>query len=74
MRNQSHKMTVSIDEHTSHLEPLKAFYEELDKEGVTIEKLTDDRREQYQLQAINLTLEHVWNRNAHYRAALEAAA
>ncbi|WP_027085922.1 phenylacetate--CoA ligase family protein [Cohnella panacarvi] len=73
MRNQSHKMTVSIDEHTSHLEPLKAFFKALDQEGVTIEKLPDDRREQYQLQAINLTLEHAWNRNAYYRASLEAA-
>jgi len=73
MKSQSHKMTVSIDEHTSHLEPLKAFYAQLDTEGVTIEKLPNARREQYQLQAINLMLEHIWERNEYYRASLEAA-
>ncbi|MFC5530405.1 phenylacetate--CoA ligase family protein [Cohnella yongneupensis] len=73
MKTQSHKMTVSIDEHTSHLEPLRAFYQALDAEGVTIEKLPSERREHYQLQAINLTLEHIWNHNDYYRAALMEA-
>lgn len=73
MKTQSHKMTVSIDEHTSHLEELKSFFNRLDDEGVTIEKLPRERREQYQLQAINLTLRHVWEHNAFYRSALEQA-
>ncbi|MEF3307215.1 phenylacetate--CoA ligase family protein [Paenibacillus sp. GYB003] len=73
MKTQSHKMTVSVDEHTSHLEQLKSFYEQLDEEGVTIEKLPLERREQYQLKAINLTLRHVWDHNEYYRSALEQA-
>lgn len=73
MKTQSHKMTVSIDEHTSHLEQLKAFFGQLDDEGITIEKLPLERREQYQLEAINLTLQHVWHHNEYYRAMLEAA-
>ncbi|MFC5468819.1 phenylacetate--CoA ligase family protein [Cohnella suwonensis] len=73
MRNQSHKMTVSIDEHTSHLEQLRAFFDQLDEEGKTIEKLPRELREQYQLKAINLTLEHIWNHNEFYRSALEEA-
>lgn len=73
MKTQSHKMTVSIDEHTSHLEQLKAFFSQLDEEGVTIEKLPRQRREQYQLKAINLTLQHIWQHNEFYRSTLEAA-
>lgn len=73
MKTQSHKMTVSIDEHTSHLEQLKSFFHQLDEEGITIEKLPRERREQYQLEAINLTLQHVWDHNEFYRSALEQA-
>ncbi|RKP56223.1 phenylacetate--CoA ligase family protein [Cohnella endophytica] len=73
MRAQSHKMTVNIDEHASHLMQLKAFFNELDEARITIEKLPREKREQYQLQAINGTLEHIWNNNAFYRAALEEA-
>lgn len=73
MKTQSHKMTVSIDEHASHLAPLQAFYDELHAEGVTIEKLPRERLESYQLQALNLTLAHAWANNAHYRASMEAA-
>lgn len=73
MKTQSHKMTVSVDEHTSHLEQLKAFFAALDEEGVTIEKLPRERREQYQLKAINLTLRHVWEHNEYYRSRLEEA-
>lgn len=73
MKTQSHKMSVSIDEHSSHLEQLKSFFAELDHEGVTIEKLPLQRRNQYQLKAINLTLEHIWAHNAFYRSALEQA-
>ncbi|CAG7650252.1 Phenylacetate-coenzyme A ligase [Paenibacillus solanacearum] len=73
MKLQSHKMTVSIDEHASHLEQFKAFYKQLDDEGRTIEKLPRQRIEDYQLEAINATLAHVWNRNEHYRAKLEEA-
>ncbi|MFJ7729986.1 hypothetical protein ACIQXV_28285 [Neobacillus sp. NPDC097160] len=39
MKLQSHKMMVSIDEHSSHLEPFKGFFKQLDDEGRTIEKL-----------------------------------
>lgn len=73
MASQSHKMTVSIDKHSSHLEPLRAFFDQLDAEGRTIEKLPPAAREQYHLQAINLTLEHVWRHNAFYRSRLEEA-
>lgn len=73
MKTQSHKMTVSIDEHASHLEPLHAFYDELNAEGITIEKLPRERLERYQLQALNLTLAHAWANNAFYRASMEAA-
>lgn len=73
MKTQTHKMTVSVDEHTSHLEQLKAFFAQLDDEGVTIEKLPRERREQYQLQAINLTLRHIWEHNEFYRSKLEEA-
>ncbi|AJY73848.1 phenylacetate--CoA ligase family protein [Paenibacillus beijingensis] len=73
MRSQSHKMTVSIDEHSSHLEQLKAFYNQLDDEGRTIEKLPQQVRGDYQLKAINLTLEHVWKHNEFYRSAMTAA-
>ncbi|TNJ66558.1 phenylacetate--CoA ligase family protein [Paenibacillus hemerocallicola] len=73
MKTQSHKMTVSVDEHTSHLEQLKSFFSQLDDEGVTIEKLPRERREQYQLKAINLTLQHVWHHNEYYRAKMEEA-
>jgi len=73
LKTQSHKMTVSIDEHHSHLEQLKSFYAQLDAEGITIEKLPRERREAYQLEAINLTLKHVWEHNAFYRSKLEEA-
>jgi phenylacetate-CoA ligase len=66
-------MTVSVDEHTSHLEQLKAFFAQLDDEGVTIEKLPRERREQYQLKAVNLTLRHIWEHNEFYRSKLEEA-
>jgi phenylacetate-CoA ligase len=73
MRTQSHKMKVSIDEHKSHLEQLLTFFDQLDEEGITIEKLSRAQREEYQLKAINLTLEHIWNHNKFYRSALEEA-
>jgi phenylacetate-CoA ligase len=73
MKTQSHKMTVSVDEPASHLEPLKAFFGGLDAAGATIEKLTRQEREAYQLQALNLTLRHAWDNNAFYRASMEAA-
>ncbi|QGQ98761.1 phenylacetate--CoA ligase family protein [Paenibacillus psychroresistens] len=73
MKLQSHKMTVSIDEHSSHLEPFKVFFKQLDDEGVTIEKLPRQRIEDYQLKAINSTLAHIWNRNEYYRSQLVAA-
>jgi phenylacetate-CoA ligase len=66
-------MTVSIDEHTSHLEQLKSFFNQLDNEEISIEKLPREQREEYQLKAINLTLEHIWNNNEFYRVSLEAA-
>lgn len=73
MKLQSHKMIVSIDEHSSHLEEFKEFYKQLDDEGVTIEKLPRQRIEEYQLRAINATLAHVWNHNEFYRFKLEEA-
>lgn len=73
MKLQSHKMTVSVDEHSSHLEQFKQFFKQLDDEGVTIEKLPRQRIEDYQLEAVNATLAHVWNRNEYYRARLEEA-
>ncbi|WEK54863.1 MAG: AMP-binding protein [Candidatus Cohnella colombiensis] len=73
MKEQSHKMKVAIDEHRSHLEKLKKFYEDLDREGVTIETMPQPQREQYQLEAINLTLQHVWDNNEFYRLSLQSA-
>jgi len=73
MKRQSHKMTVTVDEHTSHLERLIPFFRELDAKGTTIETLPRPAIEAYQLEAINLTLAHVWENNAYYRARLEEA-
>ncbi|GAE93925.1 phenylacetate-coenzyme A ligase [Gracilibacillus boraciitolerans JCM 21714] len=70
MKIQTHKMTVSIDEHSSHLEQFKAFYKQLDEEGKTIECLSRQRKEGYQLKAVNATLEHVWEQNEYYRSRL----
>jgi phenylacetate-CoA ligase len=66
-------MTVSIDEHSSHLEQFKDFFKQLDDEGRTIEKLPRQRIEDYQYKAINATLAHIWNRNEYYRSKLEEA-
>ncbi|RLL40612.1 phenylacetate--CoA ligase family protein [Oceanobacillus piezotolerans] len=68
---QTHKMEVSIDKHSSHLEQFKPFYKQLDEEGKTIEKLPRERLEDYQLKAINATLAHVWEHNEYYRSKLE---
>jgi len=73
MKNHSHKMKVSIDDHSSHLEQFKDFFQNLDDDGVTIEKLPRAKIEEYQLKAINAGLAHVWNRNAYYRSKLEEA-
>lgn len=73
MKLQSHKMTVSVDEHSSHLEQFKAFFGSLDAEGVTIETLPRQRIEAYQLEAINATLRHAWSNNEHYRSAMVEA-
>ncbi|MFC4402443.1 phenylacetate--CoA ligase family protein [Gracilibacillus xinjiangensis] len=73
MKLQTHKMTVSIDEHSSHLEQFKQFYQRLDEEGKTIEKLPRQQIEDYQLKAVNATLAHVWNENEYYRSRLEEA-
>jgi len=73
MKLQSHKMTVSIDEHSSHLEQFIEYFKQLDDRGVTIEKLPRQEIEDYQLRAINATLAHVWNRNKYYRSQLENA-
>lgn len=73
MKFQTHKMTVSIDEHSSHLEQFKKFYKQLDDEGKTIEILPHQKIEDYQLKAVNATLAHVWNRNEYYRSMLEEA-
>lgn len=70
MKLQSHKMTVSVDEHTSHLERLKPFFQDLDAKGTTIETLPRAAIEAYQLKAINATLEHVWKNNEYYRSKL----
>ncbi|PWU69881.1 phenylacetate--CoA ligase family protein [Gracilibacillus dipsosauri] len=70
---QTHKMTVSVDKHSSHLEQFKDFYKELDDQGKTIENLPHEKIEEYQLKAINATLEHVWNENEYYRSRLEEA-
>ncbi|UOQ49700.1 AMP-binding protein [Gracilibacillus caseinilyticus] len=68
---QTHKMTVSVDEHSSHLEQFKAFYQQLDNEGKTIEKLPRELIDDYQLKAVNATLAHVWENNAYYRSMME---
>ncbi|MCI3920750.1 hypothetical protein MO973_10960 [Paenibacillus sp. TRM 82003] len=73
MITQSHKMTVSVDEHSSHLETFRLFFKRLDEEGVTIEKLPRDRIQSYQLKAVNATLAHAWDRNAFYHKKLEDA-
>ncbi|KAB8136767.1 phenylacetate--CoA ligase family protein [Gracilibacillus oryzae] len=73
MKGQTHKMTVSIDQHSSHLEQFKDFYEQLDDEGKTIEKLPRHQVEEYQLKAVNATLNHVWEHNEYYRSRLEEA-
>ncbi|WP_163538815.1 AMP-binding protein [Gracilibacillus sp. YIM 98692] len=70
---QTHKMTVSVDKHSSHLEQFKEFYKKLDDQGKTIEKLPHEKIEDYQLQAINATLAHVWNQNEHYHSRLKEA-
>ncbi|MDQ6421682.1 AMP-binding protein [Paenibacillus sp. LHD-117] len=71
MKLQTHKMTVSMDDHTSHLEQFKDFFKQLDDENKTIEKLPRQKIEDYQLKAINATLNHIWNRNEYYRSKLE---
>ncbi|UOQ83661.1 phenylacetate--CoA ligase family protein [Gracilibacillus salinarum] len=68
---QTHKMTVSVDEHSSHLEQFQAFYQQLDDEGKTIEKLPRELIDDYQLKAVNATLAHVWKNNAYYRSMME---
>jgi phenylacetate-CoA ligase len=73
MKFQTHKMTVSVDEHSSHLEQFKEFYKQLDDEGKTIEIISHQKIEDYQLRAVNATLAHVWNRNEYYRSLLEEA-
>ncbi len=73
MKFQTHKMTVSIDNHSSHLEQFKEFYQQLYDEGKTIEKLSHQQIEDYQLKAVNTTLAHVWNRNKYYHSTLEEA-
>ncbi|MBD1379819.1 phenylacetate--CoA ligase family protein [Metabacillus arenae] len=73
MKFQTHKMSVSIDEHSSHLEQFKEFYKQLDDEGKTIEILPHQKIEDYQLKAVNATLAHVWNRNEYYRSTLKEA-
>lgn len=73
MKFQTHKMTVSVDEHSSHLEQFKEFYKQLDDEGKTIEIISHQKIEDYQLRAVNATLAHVWNRNEYYRSTLEEA-
>ncbi|SDF49454.1 phenylacetate-CoA ligase [Paenibacillus sp. cl6col] len=73
MKAQTHKMKVTVDEHTSHLEQFKAFFTKLDEDGSTIEKLPRQKIEEYQLQAINATLAHVWDHNEYYRSKLEEA-
>src|SRR5687768_5231059 len=71
MKMQTHKMTVSMDDHSSHLEVFKQFFKALDDQSLTIEKLPRQDIESYQLQAINAALAHVWERNEYYRAKLE---
>jgi phenylacetate-CoA ligase len=66
-------MTVSIDEHSSHLEQFKDFFKQLDDEGRTIETLARHRIDDYHLKAINATLAHVWNKNEYYRSKLTEA-
>jgi phenylacetate-CoA ligase len=73
MKRQTHKMTVSIDEHSSHLEQFKDFFKQLDDEGRTIETLARQRIDDYHLNAINATLAHVWNKNEYYRSKLTEA-
>ncbi len=72
-KTQTHKMTVSVDRHSSHLEQFKDFYKELDDQGQTIEKLPHEEIEVYQLRAINATLRHVWNHNEYYHSKLAEA-
>lgn len=73
MKLQTHKMKVSMDDHSSHLEPFINFFKKLDDEGQTIEKLPRQRVEDYQLKAINATLSHIWHHNTYYRSKLEEA-
>ncbi len=73
MKVQTHKMTVSIDNQSSHLEVFKEFYQQLDEQGKTIEVLPRNEKEEYQLQAVNATLAHVWKQNKYYRQRLEEA-
>ncbi|MCH5583953.1 AMP-binding protein [Shimazuella sp. AN120528] len=73
MKFQTHKMTVSIDNHSSHLEQFKEFYKQLHDEEKTIEKLPHQNIEDYQLKAVNATLAHVWNRNEYYHSTLKKA-
>jgi phenylacetate-CoA ligase len=73
MKRQTHKMTVSVDEHSSHLEQFKDFFKQLDDEGITLETLPKQRIEDYQLKAVNATLAHVWHKNEYYRTMLEEA-
>ncbi|SES16289.1 phenylacetate-CoA ligase [Gracilibacillus ureilyticus] len=73
MKIQTHKMTVSIDEHSSHLEQFKDFYKRLDDEGKTIEKLPRHEIDDYHLKAVNAALGHVWEHNEYYRSLLEEA-
>lgn len=73
MKLQTHKMIVSLDAHSSHLDKFKDFFEKLDDEGRTIEKLSRQGIEEYQLNAINSTLSHIWNQNEYYKSKLTEA-
>lgn len=57
----------------THIQSLSSFFDEWDDRRTTIEYVSREEIENYQLHALNLTLEYVWNNNAFYREQLTQA-
>lgn len=67
------KMNTEVEGHHSHLEEHVPFFEQLDHDEKAIETLPVEDIDAFHLKAINLTLNHVWNRNDFYREKMELA-
>ncbi|WP_338787437.1 phenylacetate--CoA ligase family protein [Metabacillus sp. FJAT-53654] len=67
------KMTTLVEGHQSHLEELIPFFEQLDNQQQTIETLPREVIDSFHVKAINLTLNHAWNKNDFYREKMQQA-